>query len=655
MIPEIGYFALIAAWVVAVVQCLLPLWGSYRLQQQFWMQIARPAAVTQHLLVWIAFLALVWAFVEKDYSINYVVEQSNSALPVYYRIAAVWGGHEGSLLLWALVLSGWSAAVALFSRSLPPILVARIISIMGAVAVGFILFLLATSNPFTRSLPYFPVDGKDLNPLLQDVGLIFHPPILYMGYVGFSVAFAFAIAGLLGGRLDAAWARWMRPWTIAAWCFLSLGIALGSWWAYAELGWGGWWFWDPVENASFMPWLTGTALIHSLAATEKRGVFKAWTALLAIITFSLSLLGTFLVRSGVLTSVHAFASDPTRGLFILIFLCVVIGGSLTLFAFRANTLTTSARYKVFSRETLLLGNNILLAVAASIVLLGTLYPLLADVLGLGKISVGPPYFNALLVPLAHLLLILLGIGMVVRWKDQSAKAAWQTLRKPALFAVIVGLLLPLFAQGNYQIRAALALIFVFWVVGVCITDLLVKVRAAETLWQGIKRIKPSYWGMLCAHIGFVVTVVGITMASLYSLDKDIRLAPGESIDMASFAVTFQGVRDVRGPNYDAIQGEFDVYQSNHFITRLYPEKRTYWVRQDRLTEAAIDTGWTRDIYVALGEPLDKGAWAVRIYVKPFVRWMWGGAVLMALGGLLVIIDRRYRKNSFQESLDVRAA
>ncbi len=642
MIPELGHFALVAAGLIALIQCIVPLWGVYCRHSQ-WLAMGRSAAITQFLLVAFAFGALAWAFIAKDYSVRYVAEQSNSHLPLGYRISAVWGGHEGSLLLWAFILSIWTAGVALFSRSLPLILMARVLAVMGAVAAGFILFLLATSDPFARSLPYFPVDGQDLNPLLQDIGLIFHPPILYMGYVGFSVAFAFAIAGLLGGHLDAAWARWMRPWTLAAWGFLSLGIALGSWWAYSELGWGGWWFWDPVENASLMPWLAGTALIHSLAATEKRGVFKAWTVLLAIMAFSLSLLGTFLVRSGVLTSVHAFASDPTRGLFILGFLLIVIGGSLMLFALRANTLGGSARYGILSREMALLMNNVLLMTAASIVLLGTLYPLLADILNLGKISVGPPYFNALLVPLAEMILVLLGVGMVVRWKQHSWKTLAFTLWKPAVFAVFCGLIAPLWVQGDYGLRTSIVFLLVGWVFAVSVWDFISKIQMGKKgFWLGLKNLKFSYVGMLFAHLGFVVTVIGITMASLYSLEKDIRLAPGETFTEASYHIIFETAKTIQGPNYDAVQGVFQVYQGNEWVAQLHPEKRTYWVRQDQMTEAAIDAGWTRDIYIALGEPLDDHAWAVRIYIKPFVRWIWAGALLMALGAVCVVVDRRYR-------------
>jgi len=637
MVPELGHFALILALCVAIVQATVPLAGTvWRVPG--WIALARPAASAQMLFLVLAFGALVWSFIANDFSVAYVAQNSNSALPLEYRISAVWGGHEGSLLLWGLILGGWTFAVAMFSRRLPDDMVARVISVMGLISIGFLLFMLLTSNPFDRLVPPAP-DGRDLNPLLQDFGLIVHPPMLYMGYVGFSVAFAFAIAALIEGRLDATWARWSRPWTIVAWVFMTFGIALGSWWAYYELGWGGWWFWDPVENASFMPWLIGTALIHSLAVSEKRNTFKNWTVLLAIFAFSLSLLGTFLVRSGVLTSVHAFASDPARGIFILAFLLLVIGGSLALFAWRAPAVKSTGHFQLVARETAMLSGNVLLVVAMGAVLLGTLYPLILDAFALGKISVGPPYFNAVFVPLMAPLLLILGVGPHMRWKQDDAATLLRRYRFVLLVSVVAGILLPLVAYGTVTPGVGLGVALACWVVGGSVVDLGRRVRTS----RGLRGVPRSYWGMTTAHAGLAVVVVGVTLTSAYSTESDVRMAPGESLEMAGYTFHFDSVDQVAGPNYDASFGHFRITAADGSqVARLNPEKRIYRVQTMPMTEAGIDGGLFRDLFIAMGEPLGDGAWAVRIYHKPFIAWLWLGAILMGCGGLLAASDRRYR-------------
>ncbi|NQD38215.1 heme lyase CcmF/NrfE family subunit [Permianibacter sp. IMCC34836] len=640
MIPELGHFALILALLVALVQAVVPMVGSYR-GDVGWMQVAKPAATVQFLLLVLSFSCLAYAFASNDFTVHYVASNSNSQLPIYYRLSAVWGAHEGSLLLWALVLSGWTYAVARRSAQLPIVLSARVLSIMGIVAVGFLSFMIFTSNPFVRTLPMFPVEGRDLNPLLQDFGLIVHPPMLYMGYVGFSVAFAFAIAALLGGKLDSAWARWSRPWTTAAWIFLTAGITLGSWWAYYELGWGGWWFWDPVENASFMPWLAGTALIHSLAVTEKRDGFKAWTVLLAIFAFSLSLLGTFLVRSGVLTSVHAFASDPERGLFILAFLAVVIGGSLLLFALRATDIRSATDYQWLSREVALLGNNILLSVIALMVLIGTLQPLIVDALNLGKISVGPPYFNFMFCLFAVPLLVLIGVGPQLRWRSDDGRALLRTLLPWLLASLALAFVLSqLLAAFSLSALAAIAL--ALWVLSSLLRDLWQRLRNRQAKLASIGQQPRAWWGMVLAHAGMAVVTIGVTLSTVYSVERDIRLAPGDHVEVGPYQFHFMRLRDLDGPNYHSTRALFEVRQDNEVVARLRPEKRVYAASRQSMTEAAIDPGLTRDLYVAMGEPLEGNAWAIRVYYKPFVRWIWLGGVLMAMGGVLAATDRRYR-------------
>ena len=643
MIAELGQLALVLALAVALVQGSLPIAGAAR-NRADWMALARPAAQTQCLLVMLAFGCLTAAFVQNDFSVLYVATNSNSSLPLQYRIAAVWGGHEGSLLLWLLMLNVWTVAVAMFSAHLPQAVVARILAVMGLVAVGFLLFTLITSNPFERLFPA-AADGRDLNPLLQDPGMIFHPPMLYMGYVGFSVAFAFAIAALIGGNLDSTWARWTRPWTLAAWIFLTLGIALGSWWAYYELGWGGWWFWDPVENASFMPWLVGTALIHSLAVTEKRGAFKSWTVLLAIMAFSLSLLGTFLVRSGVLSSVHAFATDPRRGLFILALLVVAIGGSLALYAWRAPKVGLGARFELVSRESMLLGNNVMLVVAMATVLLGTLYPLVLDALGLGKISVGPPYFDSVFVPVMTPLVFLMGVGPLARWRQAEVPALARRLRWAAGLTVVAALLTG-WSAGHISPLATLGFMMSWWIFFAVGTDLVERLWPAGTapaqLMARLRLLPRSVLGMMLAHLGIAAFAFGVSMVNTYGIERDLKMNVGDTTTLAGYTFTFLGVRDVPGPNYTAAQGLLEVTRDGKAVTTMRPEKRIYRVQQNPMTEAAINTGFTRDLYVSLGEPVEGNAWIVRVYYKPFVDWIWGGCVLMALGGTLAASDRRYR-------------
>src|SRR5215207_6857599 len=641
MIPEIGQFALIIALLLALTQATLPLIGASQ-GNRAWIALAAPSGQAQFIFVAIAFCCLGYSFITNDFSVLNVATNSNSQLPLHYRLAATWGSHEGSLLLWTLMLAVWTVAVSLFSRHLPEEMVARVLSVMGIVSVGFLLFMLLTSNPFARLFPV-PVDGRDLNPLLQDPGMVAHPPMLYMGYVGFSVAFAFAIAALIGGRLDATWARWSRPWTTVAWMFLTCGIALGSFWAYYELGWGGWWFWDPVENASFMPWLVGTALIHSLAVTEKRGGFKSWTVLLAIAAFSLSLLGTFLVRSGVLTSVHAFATDPKRGVFILAFLTLVIGGSLALYAWRARQVGLGGKFDVVSRESLLLSNNVLLTVAAGSVLLGTLYPLIIESLGMGTLSVGPPYFNLIFVSLMAPAMFLMGIGPLARWKKASLPDLLTRLRWAFLISLLSALILP-FVFGRWKALVSLGLMLAFWIVTTVLVNLWERVRVTSgqlTTFQKLRTQSRSYYGMQVAHLGVAVFIVGVTMVTGYQSEQDVRMERGDIVRAGGYEFQFNGVTNVTGPNYEAGRAEIIVSRDGTEIERMYPEKRNYTASGNVMTETAIDSGLFRDLYVSLGEPVGSGAWSVRVYYKPFVGWIWGGAVLMALGGGLALSDRRY--------------
>ncbi|MDP1535755.1 MAG: heme lyase CcmF/NrfE family subunit [Burkholderiales bacterium] len=648
MIPELGQVALVLALCLALAQGILPLVGAAN-GNTTWINLARPLARSQFLCVALAFVFLGYSFIVNDFSVLNVATNSNSMLPLQYRIAATWGSHEGSLLLWTLMLTGWGVAVSIFSRRLPDAMVARVLGVMGLISVGFLAFMLFTSNPFDRLLPA-AADGRDLNPLLQDAGMVIHPPMLYMGYVGFSVVFAFAVAALLSGRLDAAWARWSRPWATVAWLFLTLGIALGSFWAYYELGWGGWWFWDPVENASFMPWLVGTALIHSLAITEKRGAFRSWTVLLAISTFSLSLLGTFLVRSGVLTSVHAFATDPKRGVFILAFLVLVIGSSLALFAWRAPRVGMGGNFDLASRETALLTNNVLMAATCAAVMLGTLYPLALDALGLGKISVGPPYFEAVFVPLIAPAIFLMGIGPLLRWKSSPLPELAVRLRWAAAASVLAALIVP-FAMGHWSWLVSFGLLLAAWVITTVIFGIWQRLKPDGTntgLLQRLRKPALSFYGMQTAHLGIAVFVIGVTLVSGYESEVDVKMAANEYTTLAGHEFRFTGSREIQGPNYVAARGRIEVSRDGKPVATLFPEKRIYTAQNMPMTEAAINRGITRDLYVAMGEELSPpGTWIVRIWYKPFVNWIWIGCVIMALGGLLAASDRRYRVGKVQ--------
>ncbi|AXH64540.1 MULTISPECIES: heme lyase CcmF/NrfE family subunit [Providencia] len=639
MIPEIGSVLLCLALGLAVLLSFYPLWGVARNDARL-MASSRPLAWLLFLCVTGAFLVLVNAFVVNDFSVTYVANNSNTQLPIWYRVAATWGAHEGSLLLWVLLMSGWTFAVAICSYRMPLDIVARVLAVMGMVSVGFLLFIIFTSNPFSRTLPAFPIEGRDLNPLLQDPGLIFHPPLLYMGYVGFSVAFAFAIAALLSGRLDSSFTRFARPWTMAAWFFLTLGIMLGSAWAYYELGWGGWWFWDPVENASFMPWLVGTALIHSLSVTEQRATFKAWSLLLSIFAFSLCLLGTFLVRSGVLVSVHAFASDPSRGLFILAFMVLVIGGSLLVFALRGHKVRSRVNNALWSRESMLLGNNVILTAAMLVVLLGTLLPLVHKQIGLGTISIGEPFFNTMFIALMVPFALLLGIGPLVRWGRDRPAAIKKLLIIATVLTVILSFALPLLMEDRVEALTVVGLMMACWIAILAFAEM--RVRISKKI-----KLTPSYWGMVLAHLGLAVTIVGIAFSQNYSIERDVKMKPGDSISIRAYTFVFNGVKEADGPNYQGVIGSISVKEKDKVIGVLMPEKRFYSVSRAVMTEAAIDGGFTRDLYAALGEEIAKDTWTMRLYYKPFVRWIWSGGVLMAIGALFCLFDPRYRRRKLQ--------
>ena len=641
MIAELGNYALGLSLAIALLLAALPLWGAEKGNDQL-MALARPMTYGLFLALTVAFGALFYAFAVNDFTVQYVVNNSNSNLPLRYRLSAVWGSHEGSLLLWIWLLTLWSTAVAWFSKPLPQEAVSRVLGIMGIVSVGFLLFVLFTSNPFDRTFPNFPVDGRELNPLLQDVGLIFHPPLLYMGYVGFSVAFAFSIASLMTGKLDTAWARWSRPWTMAAWVFLTSGIVLGSWWAYYELGWGGWWFWDPVENASLMPWLAGTALLHSLAVTEKRGSFKAWTVLLAIMAFSLCLLGTFLVRSGILVSVHAFASDPTRGLYILVYLIIVIGGSLSLYAVKGGQIRSRDNAERYSRETMLLLNNILLMTALAVVFLGTLLPLVHKQLGLGSISIGAPFFDQMFLIIMTPFALLLGVGPLVKWRRDQ----FSSIRTPVVISVIVmviaGFVLPFWLQDKLTVSSVLGTMMAVIIALLSLYELQQRATHRSGFFPGLTKLSRSHWGMFLAHLGVAMTVWGIAFSQNYSVERDVRMNVGDSVEIAGYEYKFQGISNADGPNYAGGKAQVDILKNGKTEAILFAEKRFYTVSKMTMTEAAIDWGLTRDLYVALGESLGDGSWALRLYYKPFIRWIWLGGVFMALGGLLCMFDRRYR-------------
>jgi cytochrome c-type biogenesis protein CcmF len=638
VIPELGHFALALALALAVCQGVLPLVGAHKNDAAL-MSVARPAAVGQFVFVAFAFACLATAFLGNDFSVLYVARNSQLALPAIYKFSAVWGAHEGSLLLWTFILGAWTVAVGRYSRELPEPFAARVLGVLGLLSCGFLLFMLLTSNPFERVFPAHP-DGSDLNPLLQDPGLAYHPPILYTGYVGFAVAFAFAVAAMLSGDLDRTWARWTRPWTTWAWAFLSVGIALGSWWSYYELGWGGWWFWDPVENASFMPWLVGTALIHSLAVTERRGLFKSWTLLLAIAAFSLSLLGTFLVRSGILVSVHAFATDPARGLFILVFLGVVIGSALALYAWRAHTLDSDAGFRPLSRETFLLLNNVLLVIAAALVLFGTLSPLAVQWTTGEKISVGPPWFDvAFALPMIPLV-FLLGAGMHAAWRHQPAAGLGRLLKWPALVALVAGIAVPLFVYGRATGLVVVGSVAAFWILAASLVQPLRSWRRAP----GTPGISRSVAGMSIAHFGVGMFVLGVTVVSAFGVEEDLRVAPGDSVEVGGYTFELRGLENVEGPNYRALEAEVLIRKDGEFVGTVRPQERTYLVQQNPMTEAGIEPGWNRDLFVALGQPLGDGAWSVRVQYKPLIRFIWFGAVVMAFGGIVAASDRRYRVN-----------
>ncbi|WP_455425301.1 heme lyase CcmF/NrfE family subunit [Dryocola sp. LX212] len=641
MMPEVGSFLLCVALALSILLSVYPLWGVKRNDLRL-MNSARPLAWALFFTILTSFLVLVYAFVVNDFTVLYVASNSNTELPVWYRVAATWGAHEGSLMLWVLLMSSWTFAVALFSEGMPKDALARVLSVMGMINFGFLLFIIFTSNPFTRTLPDFPIEGRDLNPLLQDIGLIFHPPLLYMGYVGFSVAFAFSIAALMAGKLDTNWARWTRPWTLAAWSFLTIGIVLGSAWAYYELGWGGWWFWDPVENASFMPWLAGTALIHSLSVTEKRGSFKAWTVLLAITAFSLCLLGTFLVRSGVLVSVHSFASDPARGMFILAFLVIVIGGSLLLYAVKGSKVRSRVGNELWSRESFLLGNNVLLIAAMLVVLLGTLLPLVHKQLGLGSISIGEPFFNTMFTALMAPFALLLGIGPLVRWRRDEPQKLVRRLVTALVITVVLSLALPWLMQDRVEAMTVVGLLMAVWVFVLALTEVYGRATHRRGLLMGLWKLPRSHWGMVFGHLGLAVTVVGIAFSQSYSVERDVRMKSGDSIDIHQYHFVFRDVHDLTGPNYSGGVGIIDVTRNGKHEATLHAEKRFYNSSRSMMTEAAIDGGFTRDLYAALGEELDDGSWAVRLYYKPFVRWIWAGGLLMTLGGLCCLLDPRYR-------------
>lgn len=654
LITELGYFALLAAFVLAILQVVLPTIGVMN-DHVAWQRLAPSLAWAQFAAMIVSFGSLMAGFYFNDFSLVYVTQHSNTLLPWYYKLSATWGGHEGSLLLWMTIMATWCALVSYFSRGLPLTMRARVLVILAGVQVMMLAMLIFTSSPFDRTLPNLPVDGADLNPLLQDFGLVIHPPMLYMGYVGMAVPFAFCMAALWEGRLDAVWTRWSRPWALAAWGFLTVGIALGSWWAYYELGWGGWWFWDPVENASLMPWLAGLALLHSLAVTEKRGVFKAWTIMLAIFAFALSLLGTFLVRSGVITSVHSFAADPTRGLVILVILGIIVGGGLLMFAVRGWRLTVESQYQLISRESFLVINNVIILISTLVVLLGTLYPIIADSFNLGQVSVGPPYFNALFVPLAWLLLVAMGMGSNIRWKKDSRPLLGAGM-VIAVSSLLLAAIIAYFVSPSDMLNIGVTLAVSFWVLHWMAVDFKDKTKNAPSFFKGLRQLRLSYWGQQTAHIGVIVAVIGVAFTSTLSVERDVALGENETVHVQGYDFEVKDFHEVRGSNFDGMQAQVEVTKEGRAVTTLYPEKRTYIISGMPMTEAAIDASLMRDVYVALGEPIaeDSNKWAVRIYVKPLVRWIWLGAIIMALGGLLSMLDSRYRFKKAKASTQMAA-
>ena len=641
MIAELGNYGLALALALSIFLAILPLVGAEKGNVKL-MNLGRPLTWAMFLALSLSFGSLFYLFAVNDFSVQYVVNNSNSTLPLQYRLSAVWGSHEGSLLLWIWLLALWAVGVATFTRKMPEDAVARVLSVMGLISIGFMVFIIFSSNPFNRTFPDFPADGRELNPMLQDVGLIFHPPLLYMGYVGFSVAFAFAIASLMTGKLDTAWARWSRPWTMAAWVFLTLGIVLGSWWAYYELGWGGWWFWDPVENASLMPWLAGTALIHSLAVTEKRSTFKAWTVLLAILAFSLCLLGTFLVRSGILVSVHAFASDPTRGLYILAYLVFVIGGSLLLYAFQGAKIKSLDNYQRYSRETLLLLNNVMLMAFLSVVFLGTILPLIHKQIGLGSVSIGAPFFNQMFLILMVPFAFILGIGPLVKWRRDQISAIRTPVMISLVMMIALGFGLPYLVGDRITATSVMGVMMSAIIVILSLYEMHTRATHRHSFLTGTLKLSRSHWGMVFAHLGVAMTVFGIAMSHNFSIEKDVRMREGDSVQILDYNFTFKGLKITDGANYQGGTADIEITRNGKLEATLHAEKRFYNVSKMGMTEAAIDWGFTRDLYAALGEQLDDGSWGLRLYYKPFIRWIWLGGVFMALGGLLCMLDKRYR-------------
>lgn len=641
MIAELGNYGLALALALSIFLAILPLVGAEKGNAKL-MNLGRPLTWAMFLALSLSFGSLFYLFAVNDFSVQYVVNNSNSTLPLQYRLSAVWGSHEGSLLLWIWLLALWAVGVATFTRKMPEEAVARVLSVMGLISIGFMVFIIFSSNPFNRTFPDFPADGRELNPMLQDVGLIFHPPLLYMGYVGFSVAFAFAIASLMTGKLDTAWARWSRPWTMAAWVFLTLGIVLGSWWAYYELGWGGWWFWDPVENASLMPWLAGTALIHSLAVTEKRSTFKAWTVLLAILAFSLCLLGTFLVRSGILVSVHAFASDPTRGLYILAYLVFVIGGSLLLYAFQGTKIKSLDNSQRYSRETLLLLNNVMLMAFLSVVFLGTILPLIHKQIGLGSVSIGAPFFNQMFLILMVPFAFILGIGPLVKWRRDQISAIRTPVMISLVMMIALGFGLPYLVGNRITATSVMGVMMSAIIVILSLYEMHTRATHRHSFLTGMLKLSRSHWGMVFAHLGVAMTVFGIAMSHNFSIEKDVRMREGDSVQILDYNFTFKGLKITDGANYQGDTADIEITRNGKLEATLHAEKRFYNVSKMGMTEAAIDWGFTRDLYAALGEQLDDGSWGLRLYYKPFIRWIWLGGVFMALGGLLCMLDKRYR-------------
>ncbi len=654
MLPELGHFALILALCLCVLLGTFPLYGAASGNVRF-MGLARPLVAGVFVFIGLAYVLLTYSFAVDDFSVTYIQQHSNSLLPFRYKLTAVWGGHEGSFLLWTFMLAGWMLAVAVFSRSMPLEFVARVLGVLGLLSVGYLLFMLATSNPFDRIVPLPPADGADLNSALQDFGFIVHPPTLYMGYVGFSVVFAFAMAALLSGRLDAAWARWCRPWANVAWAILTIGIALGSWWAYYELGWGGWWAWDPVENPPLITWLFGTALIHSLAVTEKRGIFKSWTVMLAILAFAGSLLGTFITRSGLLTSVHAFATDPERGVFILAILTLSVGGALLLFALRAPLLRGRFGFGILSREMLLLVNNLILVVSAASVFLGTLFPMVYQALTDDLISIGPPYFNAIFVPLMALLALVLGVGPISRWKKTSGRYLSTQLLWVGVISLGLGIALPLMITLEFGFGPTITIVLALWILLSAVRDIKNKVANKKTLSAGLASLPLSYYGMQLAHLGVATMIVGAALTSVYSTEKSVLLSPGERMNLGGYAFEFVGAKPITGPNFRGMEATLEVYRGEEFLRELHPERRLYLASGTPSTEMAIDAGFWRDLFVTLGEEKGAAAWSMTIYVKPFVRWVWLGAIFMCLGGVVAAGDKRYRRALEKHAVKKQAA